>query len=98
MNYWQNLEKIFIGNAKGFQTDNLGYVTKEWILDNNPSYIQRTIVKPVGLMGEMTSLITKEHIRYYRDGRVERKFSYIADPPAVNGISILNPFGHKMMQ
>ncbi len=97
MQNWSNLDKIFIGTAKGMETLNYGYVTKEWIMENNPLYIERSIIKPIGLLNEMGSLVEFETIRYYRDGRVERRLDYTTNPGMVDNTTILSPFGHKMM-
>lgn len=97
MQNWSNLDKIFIGTAKGMETLNYGYVTKEWIIENNPLYLERSIIKPIGLLNEMGSLVDFEVIRYYRDGRVEKRLDYTTCTEAVDGITALSPFGHKMI-
>lgn len=95
---WNNLDKIFIGNTDSFSTENYGHVDKKWIEANNPLYLDRIILQPVGTNGEIVSLIRKEIIRYYRDGRIERKNEYIASPSMVDGITSLNAFGAKVFR
>jgi hypothetical protein len=41
---WNNLDKIFIGNSNGFFTENYGHVNKRWIIENNPLYLDRSVV------------------------------------------------------
>lgn len=79
------------------ETSNYGRVTKQWIIDNNPLYLERVIFKPIGALNEMNSLVDSDIIRYYRDGRVEKKSVYTTNRPIVEGITILNAFGTKMM-
>lgn len=93
---WNNLDKIFIGNSNGFFTENYGHVNKRWIIENNPLYLDRSVVQPIGANGETISLIKDEIIRYYRDGRVERRYRYIANPGILDGISALNAYGAKI--
>lgn len=80
------------------ETTNYGYVTKEWIIENNPLYLERSIFKPIGALSEMNSLIHEQIIRYYRDGRIERKAVYTTEHENVDGITILNAFGTKMFE
>jgi hypothetical protein len=80
------------------ETNNYGYVTKDWIIENNPLYLERIIFKPIGLLNEMNSLIEYDIVRYYRDGRVERKSLYTAAPAVVDGTTILSPFGNKVIE
>ena len=94
---WQNLDKIFIGNAEGFYSENHGYVDKEWIMENNPLYIERYITQPLS-NGDMISLRKKELVRYYCDGRVERRYAYTSNNTKIDGISALNGFGAKVLR
>jgi hypothetical protein len=79
------------------ETTNYGRVTKQWIIENNPLYLERMIFKPIGALNEMNSLIDCDIIRYYRDGRMEKKSTYTTNRPIVEGMTILNAFGTKMM-
>lgn len=79
-------------------TTNYGYVTKEWVLENNPLYLERSLYKPIGVLSEMNSLINEQVVRYYRDGRVERKVLYTTEHQSVDNTTILSPFGVKMIE
>ena len=96
MENWKHIDKIFTGNIVAFGDNKYGNLTKEEVLSLNPSYLETTIVKPIG-QANMESLIYKETIRYYRDGRVVRRFDYNSNNPSFNGVNILNPIGVKML-
>lgn len=94
---WNNLDKIFIGNAEGFHSENYGFIDKEWIIENNPLYLERYITQPL-TNGDVVSLRMKELVRYYNDGRVEKKFVYNSNNTLIDGISALNAYGAKIIR
>lgn len=96
MENWKHIDKIFTGNIAAFGDNKYGNLTKEDVLLLNPPYLETTIIKPIG-QANMESLIYKETIRYYRDGRVVRRFDYNSNNPPIDGAHILNPIGVKMV-
>ena len=97
MSDWQNLDKIFIGNAKGIDTVNYGTVDKEWIIENNPPYIERGVVKPVSFIDGGAALVWQLVIRYYRDGRIERKYEYNSIEPRIDGVPAISTLGYRII-
>ena len=96
MQNWPQLDKIFIASAEVLHTTNYGPVTKEWILENNPPYIETRLICPLSNIDQGQSIIWEKVIRYYRDGTMEVKYPYNASRPAVNGKPIISPLGYKI--
>lgn len=97
MSDWSNLDKIFIANADMLESSNYGTITKEWIKENNPPYIEQMIVKPLCFVDGGQAIVWQKIIRYYRDGRIERKYLYNSMDNRIDGKSALSPLGYRII-
>jgi hypothetical protein len=98
MSDWANLDKIFLANAHELQSSNYGMITKEWIEEHNPPYIEQLIVKPLCFIDNGQSLLWRKIIRHYRDGRVERKYMYNSMDNKIDNMSALGPLGYRIIE
>lgn len=98
MSDWKHIDKMFIGNITHFSDTRYGLLTKEEILKMNPPYLEVSVIKPaVNPGGDIGSLIYREIIRIFRNGKVERKYDYICQEDGFEKAYILNPIGKKML-
>ena len=96
MNTWQNIDKIFIGHAKAIGTPQYGDITKEDIIDKDLPFIETNIFKPYGMGGELNTLISKEKIRWWNDGRMKRVMIYSVYPQNfIDGVPMLSPMVYQ---
>ena len=64
----------------------------------NPPYLELSVIKPaVNPGGDVNSLIYREVIRIFRDGKVDRKFDYVCQTDGIDKTYILSPMGKKML-
>lgn len=98
MNDWKHIDKMFTGNITHFSDSRYGLMTKEDILRINPPYVEVSVIKPAANPGgDIDSLIYREVIRIFRNGKVERKYEYICQTDSFDRAYILNPMGKKML-
>lgn len=101
MSDWPNLDKIFIADAIGVNSDSIegGAILKDDFLDINPHFFDMLVIKPTTHGPEtMNSVIYQERLRFFSDGSMERDYLYHTYPQqTIDGLHLLHPIGQKML-
>ena len=98
MSDWSHIDKMFIGNITTISDMRYGQLSKQELLEKNPPYVEMSVIKPaVNPGGDINSLIYRQIIRIFRNGKVDKRYDYLCQQDGFNGVYILNPMGKKML-